>query len=587
MKPKSLAQRIFWWMAFVGLVPLLAMAVQGYFWIVREIEEGEKEHLVAVLESRYSGSTRIFEGLQEDFFTASSSHCIRTLCQSHQPPPDQNTPLCHVLDALRSRENYYKSIFIYNDDWEIIAASKITDDILNPPPALRERLEGSNDLIVADELDFTGNEVIAQVGQSFANSGSRVYIVGVLDLYRLASRLTQDDSGLGETGKIYVLSRNGRYIAPPRGSSELLGKKGTGSAGLLSEPGTSVLRYLDWRGVPVLGVSARFPQIDMFLVAEVDEAEVFRLPRHLALSAIVIGLFTLVIVFFISMFSSRSLSLSLRQLAQVAKDISSGNYKERAPAFADRETQEVGEAFNQMLDRIEVSQRLVINTASLAAVGELSSGMAHEMKSPLSSIRINLQALRKKVAGDPVHSELAEISLQQLQRLETMLNELLHYSKPLTLKPEKLSFARLCGEVEQAIGRNVREKGLTLDIDDQLGDVELFMDRELMVRALTGLVDNAIQFSPPGGRITLSARKMEGGKPWFAIQVADEGPGIQERHRERLFQPFFTTRRQGTGLGLTNVRKIVEQHGGTVFAEKNVTRGSVFTIHLPPTEFAA
>jgi len=371
------------------------------------------------------------------------------------------------------------------------------------------------------------------------------------------------------------------------GSSGLPGKKSTGSAGLISGPGASVLRYLDWRGVPVLGVSARFPQIDMLLVAEIDEAEVFRLPRHLALSALVIGLFTLVIVFFISMFSSRSLSYSLRRLAQVAKDISSGNYKERAPAFTERETQEVGEAFNQMLDRIEVSQRLVINTASLAAVGELSSGMAHEMKSPLSSIRINLQALRKKVAGDPVHSELAEISLQQLKRLEMMLNELLNYSKPLTLKPEKLSFARLCGEVEQTIGRNVREKGLILDIDDRLGEVDLFIDRELMVRALTGLIDNAIQFSPQGGRITLSARKMEDGKPWFSIQVADEGPGVQERHRERLFQPFFITRRQGTGLGLTNVRKIVEQHGGTVFAEKNVTRGSVFTIHLPATEFAA
>ncbi|MDW7771943.1 MAG: ATP-binding protein [Desulfobulbaceae bacterium] len=584
MKQKRLSQRIFRWMAFVGLVPLLVMAVQGYHWIVRDIEAGEKDHLIAVLESRYSGSTRIFEGLKEDFFTASSSHCIKTLCQSHIAPADQDTPLCHVLEALRNREKYYKSIFIYDADWKTIAASKNTDAYLQPTFAFKKRLQQNNDLIVHDDLVYGEDSVIAQIGQSLTNGDSMVYIVAVLDLYQLASRLVQDDSGLGKTGKIYVLSKNGRYIAPPNDSAGLLGKKSSISHKLVSESGNFVMRYPDWRGVPVLGVSARFPQIDMLLVAEIDETEVFELPRHLAFNALIIGFSTLVIVFFISIISSRSLSSPLNQLARAAKAISAGNYKERAPGFADRESQEVGEAFNRMLDRLEISQRVVVNTASLAAVGELSSSIAHEMKSPLSSIRINLQALGKKVAGEKTYSEMADISLQQVQRLEMMLNELLQYSKPLKLKPGSLTFAALSREVMHAIGQNVEQKGLTLAIEDRLGDTYLNIDRELMVRALTGLIDNAVKWSPPGGKITLSGKKTEDGKSWFAIQVADEGSGIQERHRKRLFMPFFTTRPQGTGLGLTNVKKIVEHHGGMVFAEEDVSRGAVFTIHLPLTE---
>lgn len=568
-------------MAFVGLVPLLVMAVQGYHWIVRDIEAGEKDHLIAVLESRYSGSTRIFEGLREDFFTASSSQCIKALCQVNEPPQGQNAPLCHVLDALRNREKYYQSLFIYDADWEIVAASKNTDAHLQPTFAFKKRLQQNNDLIVNDDLVYGEDSVIAQIGQSFTNGDSKVYIVAVLDLYQLASRLVQDVSGLGKTGKIYVLSKNGRYIAPPNDSAGLLGKESSISHKLVSEPGTSAMRYQDWRGVTVLGVSARFPQIDMLLVAEIDEVEVFKLPRHLAFSALVIGLFTLVVIFFISIISSRSLSSSLRQLAQAAKDISSGNYKERAPGFIDRETQEVADAFNQMLDRLEVSQRALINAASLAAVGELSSSLAHEIKSPLSSIKINLQALGKKVSGDPVFSEMADISLQQVQRLEMMLSELLSYSRPLKLTVEFVSFAELSRDVVQTIGGKIGQRGMVLAVDDRLESIRLHIDRELMVRALTALIDNAVQWSPPGGKITLSGKKMDAGKSWLMIQVADEGPGIQDRHRKRLFMPFFTTRPRGTGLGLTNVRKIVEHHGGTVFAEMNVSRGAVFTIQLP------
>jgi signal transduction histidine kinase len=581
MKRKSLSKRIFWWMAFVGLVPLIGMAVLGYFWIVREIVHAQKENLLAVLESRYSLSTRVFDGLNKDFYTAVSSECIKALRQVNQISPKQSPHHCNVLDSLCNRDMHYKKIFIYDADWNIIASSRLADNTLQLPPAWKERFRQHDELIILEDFDYRDDAIITQVGRSFANGDSMAYFVAVLDLYRLTSQLVKCKSCLGKTGKIYVLSKDNRYIAPPNDLTELLGEKSNIPVKMATDSGNSVMRYKDWRGVPVLGASISFPHVDLRLVAEIDEAEVYILPRQLIISIGIISLFTLVVIFFISAISSRSLSSSLGQLARFTKSISSENYAKRAPTFADKETQEVGLAFNQMLDRLEVSQRALINAASLAVAGELSSSLAHEMKSPLSSIKINLQALGKKVSGDPVYSEMADISLQQVQRLETMLSELLNFSKPLKLNPERLSFAELKEEVMYAIGRKIEQRGLILVIEDRLEDLSLYIDREHMVRALTALIDNAVQWSPPGGRITLSGKKMEDGKSWLMVQVADEGPGIQDRHRKRLFMPFFTTRPGGTGLGLTNVRKIVEHHGGTVFAEMNVSRGAVFTIQLP------
>jgi HAMP domain-containing protein len=411
-RQRNLSQKIFWWMAFVGLVPLLIMAVQGYYWAVQDITEDEKAHLIAVLDSKSSCVKKIFEGLDEDFFTAGSSNCIKGACLGYDPPPGQSEPLCHVLDALRARESYYMEIVSYDANWQVKTTSNKSASSHPLSATFKKRLQQNNNLLVYDDLVFTEDSVIIQVGQSLKdNSGSfMAYIVAILDFSQAVSRLIEDESGLGETGKIYVLSGNGRYIAPPKGSSGLLGKKSAIPDSLVSEPGSSVLKYLDWQGIPVLGVSKRSPQIDMLVVAEIDESEVFGLLRHLVLSAAIIGLLTLVIVFFISIKSSKSLSFPLRDLARVAKTISAGNYKERAPRFSDTEIQEVGDSFNLMLDRLEANRIAMVHNASLAAVGELSSSIAHEMKSPLSSIRLNLQALAKKMTDNKTYLEMADIS---------------------------------------------------------------------------------------------------------------------------------------------------------------------------------
>jgi len=585
IQPKSLSSRILFWMTFIGLVPILVMAVQGYYWSLRAIENDENAHLNSTLAARLVGAQSMFELLREDFLIVGASNCVKGACSVHTAEAKESAP-CHVLDALRDREGYYKAVATYDGKWRMIAQSGESPDIPLLSPLMKDCLKGAKDIVSCENLIFRQDSVFANIGQPFINQEGDVttYMVAILDITKIARHIVRDDIGPGKTGKVYVLSKDGRYVAPPPGTDGLVGEM-SNFPFKEQYPSKPILRYLDWRGTPVLGSATPFPKIDLLLVAESDESEVFALLNNLMLSAAATGIFTLMLIFFISIRGAESLSRPLRKLAEAANNIARGNYRKRVPPLKYKEVSEVGDTFNKMLDRLEITQLTLAHKSSLAAVGELSSSIVHEMRSPLSSIKMSLQALKKKVANDPPYREMADIGGRQLQRLETMLTDLLSFSKPLQIKPEVILFRVLSQDVTHATMKNLEDKNQTLEVNDRLGDKPLYVDRELLGRALTNLIMNASQFSPSEATIEFSAQIVAEKGSWISMQIRDEGPGIQDRHRKHLFRPFFTTRPEGTGLGLANVKKIVEHHGGIVFAQDGSTGGAAFTIQLPPTVF--
>ncbi len=237
----------------------------------------------------------------------------------------------------------------------------------------------------------------------------------------------------------------------------------------------------------------------------------------------------------------------------------------------------------QVLRKNEI-ERALAQTASLARVGELTSSIAHEMRSPLSSIKMTVQTIAQELGdANPAFHELATIAQDQSHRLEGMLNDLLSYGKPLSLNVTNITFNELLEETLISVAQEKQEKEVEVDVVDKLGDIQLEMDKELMIRALSNLVLNAIQWSPVGGTVYVSSRliAMTGSLEQAMIEVRDCGPGIDNQKIHRLFQPFMTTRVGGTGLGLANVRKIIEYHGGSVTGCNYATGGALFTITIP------
>ncbi|MHB8810775.1 MAG: ATP-binding protein, partial [Desulfobulbaceae bacterium] len=418
---------------------------------------------------------------------------------------------------------------------------------------------------------------------SFDENGKILtYILGYLDIKQSLDRILGKSSDIGETGIFFLLSSDGTYLWTPDRMRHLIGARAAIPESLYQGHFKHVTHYQDQDGTRVMGITT--PIEDDFpwlLLAQIDEDEAYEVLGTRMLVGVVAGLLMLFLIALVSIRLSKRLSQPLRELARVAHRISSGSTKERAPEFNEQETHEVGVAFNTMLDRLGASQRALTMSASLAAIGELSSSIVHEMRNPLATMKLNLQALAEKFQDEPVYAELSAISIQQADRLETMLTDLMKYGAPFELKLAPITLSKLAANVLQLLGNDAKKKNITLHVDDQLQDCQLLLDIEHMTRALTNLVNNAIQWAPEGGEVYLSGCKAPGEPDWAFIRIRDNGPGIEESQRQKLFKLFYTTRRDGNGIGLANVKKIIEYHGGFVAGGNTGERGAVFSILIP------
>ncbi len=568
-KGHSLRWRILIWMTLVAIGPLVIMAVQGYHCARQAIVSSEEGHLQAVLELRKGRIKSWLARIESEFRFLEVSPCVRGICGGERADPAASCgDACNLFADLQTGAPFYTYLASYDESWRTIASSNgatacHVDSAAPAEPFRRQLGTGSGLRWLPPAADPEGR-LIMPVGCRVRDRGGgrTAFIAGAVDVSRILDPVISDRSGLGRTGRAYLLSASGRYPAGP-------------PAPYPAVPG-SVERYRNAQGEQVLGVSTNLPDLAGVLVVEIDESEAFAWLDTLRARALVTGLATLVLVLLIAIRGAGLLARPLRGLAGVARSIAGGHREERAPFDGSQEAREVAGAFNHMLDELEAAQRRLLRTASLAAVGELSSSIVHEMRNPLSSIKMNLQALEKRVADDRRYAELASIASQQVTRLERMLSELLGYGRPLELQLEPLEFAEVVSEARELVRPAGERRGVEIELRDFAEGRRFAGDREQIRRALTNLMTNAVREART--RVTLSAEALDHG---IRISVDDDGEGIAEARMGELFQPFFTTRPEGTGLGLAIVKKIAEVHGGSVDACNLPPGGARFGISLP------
>jgi signal transduction histidine kinase len=319
----------------------------------------------------------------------------------------------------------------------------------------------------------------------------------------------------------------------------------------------------------------------ILLTAETREATALAWLGRLRFRATVTGLITLVVLVVIALWISNRLGQPLAELARVANLIRHGNIDERLGTMPGAEAEEVRQAFNQMLDELQAHQKALVRNATLASIGELSSRVVHEIRNPLSSIKMNLQSLERHVREEPQFRELASIASEQVQRVESMLDDLLQYGKPVELDLRAMPFSDVSEMALAVVRDQAKAKEIQIELDDQLLDTAIVADREQLCRALTNLLLNAVQASGEKTSIQLIARREKDSNGSVCLDVLDDGPGLTPEIEDNLFKPFFTTKPSGTGLGLANVKKIMDLHEGAVSATNRPGGGAVFTLELP------
>jgi signal transduction histidine kinase len=224
---------------------------------------------------------------------------------------------------------------------------------------------------------------------------------------------------------------------------------------------------------------------------------------------------------------------------------------------------------------LQQRQREVLRAEQMAAVGQLAAGVAHEVRNPLASIKLLVQAGQEEGAL-PV--EDLRVIEGEVRRMEQGLQTLLDFARPPApeRRPTDLRdvVAHACGLVR---GRAAKQ-GVTVHADLPASEARIVADRQQLEQVLINLALNALDAMPHGGNLKASVRV---GPSGAILEVADTGPGLSPEARERLFKPFASGKPTGLGLGLVISRRIVEDHGGTITAANRPTGGAVFTIRLP------
>ena len=239
-----------------------------------------------------------------------------------------------------------------------------------------------------------------------------------------------------------------------------------------------------------------------------------------------------------------------------------------------RQRRELAALNRELQDSVEQIKR----ADRLSAIGQLSASLAHEIRNPLASIDGATNLIESE--HTPRETRIASLAIirKEVQRLNRLLTNLLDFARPRKPEFQAVHADRLIDAIIALAGHSAQQKGIVIRKDVPTGVPAFECDQEQMKQVLLNLAINAVQAMTESGEIVLAARQHETS---VVVSVRDQGPGINDEDLDKIFNPFYTTKDAGTGLGLSVVYQIVNQHGGVVAADRNPEGGMTFSVAIP------
>lgn len=277
------------------------------------------------------------------------------------------------------------------------------------------------------------------------------------------------------------------------------------------------------------------------------------------------------------------LTKPVQSLLESTRRLKSGDLDHRVVGLR-HEFGELAGAFNEMAASLKTQMQTIQRAEQMALVGELSAGLAHEIKNPLAGIKVAMQILADEAGLSDEDREVVVKVGQEVVRLETLMKSFLNFARPSRPQPVPININGLLATTValHAKPRAERQAGDTdVRIETELGELPQTMaDPMQLQQVFLNLVINALDAMPGAGVLSVRTAFDENERR-IRIEVEDSGEGVDDDEAERIFQPFFTTKRRGTGLGLAISRQVVEQHEGSISVGRAESGGAVFTILLP------
>ncbi len=418
------------------------------------------------------------------------------------------------------------------------------------------------------------------------------------------------ESKLGETGELFIVNPQGEFVLHHR-LIELL-KKGTPKVPYFEksqfEP-TNTWVYKNYMGNEVLGSWKWIPNLQCYLIAEQDTIEAFYEINLLVKRALIIFIISTLLILGISYWVIGRVTSPIKRLSETVVVFANGNFGKTVLTSRKDEVGKLIAGFNVMAEKLKKAytelegkvetsnkeleiayqtlkqrQEQLIRSEKMAALGQLSAGIAHEIRNPLTSIKIFIQSLEKEIDLDENQREDFWIIMKEIDRINENITRFLNFARPEEPLFQAIDASALVKDTVNLLAAKLKNSGIRLDIFllDEHPPVE--GDPKQLGQVFLNLLLNAVEAMPRGGTLTISSAvkvNPDSGQEFLQMIIKDTGHGIPEKDRPYLFDPFFTAKAGGTGLGLSIVYSIIQKHNGRIEVESELGKGSSFILSFP------
>ena len=287
---------------------------------------------------------------------------------------------------------------------------------------------------------------------------------------------------------------------------------------------------------------------------------------------------TLILGVIVSFWMSAKIARPIVRLAEFTREFMQGKQVALPHIKSSRELEELSTQFALMIDNLEQSRQDLVRVAKLAVIGEMAASMAHEVRTPLGILRSSAQILQREPGLTSIGQEMTDFILSETQRLNELVTTLLECAKP---RPPQLSpqnLQHVIGHTIELLQSQADAKHARLILQPCLNEPFLSCDRDHLIQVFLNLIMNALQHIDNGGRVELAIHEHE---DCLETLISDDGAGIPDDRKAKVFEPFFTQRKEGIGLGLTVVQQIIFAHHGKIFVTDSALGGACFHVLLP------
>ena len=288
----------------------------------------------------------------------------------------------------------------------------------------------------------------------------------------------------------------------------------------------------------------------------------------------------------LTIYLARRYTEPINNLVEDFKRVSAGDLSVTIPVESSDEIGELASGFNNMVEKLrerEVLEKRLYEAEHLSRVGQLASGIAHEIRNPLNYISLAVDHLKAEVLPESSENrgemeELIEKIKEEVRRANYMVVNFMNYGRPLKIRHAYVTYGDVLAKVLPLLEERLAEQRIVLKQDVPEDLPPLWVDQELLRNCILNFINNAAQAMPEGGSITLGAKFDQ---HWIRLTFADQGRGIAAEDLAKIFKPYFTTKDVGIGLGLAITERIVKEHGGTIHVDSVQGEGTTFTVALP------